>query len=99
MEEYNGNLAHSPLRINLRPSLTTHRRMMDALNQLQISAHPLFYHVYFPTERFCGPLLYLNGEKVTKWYNSGLNSSQKEAIECSLNSSLVSIVHGPPGTG
>lgn len=36
--------------------------------------------------------------QVTQFYNTGLNTSQKEAIQFSLGNNL-SIVHGPPGTG
>lgn len=99
-DEYERRLAYPPLRLNLKPSLTTHKRMMNALQQLQSTPHPLFSLVHSPEDfSIHKSFLYFDNEKVSKWNNCQLNESQKEAIECCLNSSLVSIIHGPPGTG
>ena len=37
--------------------------------------------------------------KNLKYYNSGLNESQRDAIFKCLASTDVSMIHGPPGTG
>lgn len=37
--------------------------------------------------------------EITEWYNQGLNPSQQKTVEAILGESLISIVHGPPGTG
>jgi DNA polymerase alpha-associated DNA helicase A len=99
-DEYERSLAYPPLRLNLRPSLTTHHRMMDVLEKLQSTPHPLFNLVHSPDDfPIYSSFLHFENERVSKWYNGLLNESQKEAIDCCLNSSLVSIIHGPPGTG
>jgi len=33
------------------------------------------------------------------WFNNSLNVNQKEVVSFCLNSPLVSVIHGPPGTG
>ena len=33
------------------------------------------------------------------WFNTSLNDNQKEVISFCLNSSKISVIHGPPGTG
>ena len=38
-------------------------------------------------------------EEITEWINQGLNPSQKKAVGEILSAQLISIVHGPPGTG
>jgi len=37
--------------------------------------------------------------EVTTWINGDLNPSQKNAVEHILGEQIISIVHGPPGTG
>ncbi|KAL7266393.1 hypothetical protein RUND412_011062 [Rhizina undulata] len=34
-----------------------------------------------------------------RWYDEGLNESQKEAVRFALESKEVALIHGPPGTG
>ena len=41
----------------------------------------------------------LSGNSTINFFNSGLNQSQKSAIDFAINKSNISIIFGPPGTG
>ncbi|HTL71289.1 MAG TPA: AAA domain-containing protein [Candidatus Eisenbacteria bacterium] len=34
-----------------------------------------------------------------RWFDEGLNASQREAVRCALSAKDIALVHGPPGTG
>ena len=96
LDEYDDRLVDFPLRMNLKPSLSTHTKMMDALTSLTSSPHPLLSAIYRSSEIPLNPgTLLSRNVKVERWNNTGLNEAQKEAVETSLGASLVSMIHGP----
>jgi hypothetical protein len=96
IDEYDDRLVDFPLRLNLRPSMKTHSKMMEALVSMAQSPHPLLTLMYRPKEIVFDQKMLVNGNsKIINWYNNGLNESQMNAIETCLNASYVSIVHGP----
>lgn len=96
LDEYDDRLVDFPLRLNLKPSLSTHTKMMNALTALTTSPHSLLCNLYRPTDYPLNPAsLLVKNTVVGKWYNSGLNDSQREAVVTSLNANIVSIIHGP----
>lgn len=96
IDEYDDRLIDFPLRLNLRPSMKTHTKMMEALAKIAQSAHPLLSMLYRPKESIFEQRMLINGNiKISQWYNNRLNESQKNAIETCLNATNVSIVHGP----
>jgi flagellar biosynthesis GTPase FlhF len=52
--------------------------------------------VLFETEP---PRMMIHPYENVKWVNQGLNKAQKEAIQKSLISQDIAMIHGPPGTG
>jgi len=38
-------------------------------------------------------------KSLDSWFNTSLNVNQKEVISYCLNSTQLSVIHGPPGTG
>lgn len=95
LDEYDDRLIDFPLRLNLRPSMKTHVKMMEVLTSMVQSPHPLLSMLYRSQNTFDKRGLTIGSTKVNSWYNEGLNESQKQAVETCLNASLVSIVHGP----
>lgn len=58
-----------------------------------------YINILFP----CKPVVdqYINSNiKINKFFNNGLDTSQKDAVTFAVSSSLpLSVIHGPPGTG
>lgn len=93
---YNNTGSDSKIYIVKLTNSITYKRMMITMNKLnemtdksEIIKILLGEIPYFQ---------YNNKVKTQKFFNEGLNDSQKEAIEFCINSP-VSIIHGPPGTG
>lgn len=94
-----------PLRLDLRSNEYTHKKMMDLLNELELTYHnrnmghhliPLLFGEIdvSPASLKCNI-----SESCDVLMNQALNHSQVEAIRGSLDSAYVSLIHGPPGTG
>jgi hypothetical protein len=92
-DDYDDRLVDFPLRLNLRPSLKTHTKMMESLSLLSASPHPLLSLLHGSQDIV--PRLVTDNVRVQHWHNNGLNEAQQSAVEICLNASLVSIVHGP----
>lgn len=77
----------------------TFRRMLEALDAVEETHHPRLAKlrdISLGLERaFRDP----NAKPVEKWFDPGLNDSQKKAVEMALGARDIALVHGPPGTG
>ena len=63
------------------------------VNLLLDDAKPEQPYKYLPEE------LCIDGGYDLKYHNKGLNSSQREAVDFTINQKELSVLHGPPGTG
>lgn len=101
-EDVNFTLFQPPLRLNLRASEQTHKKMMEALNALEEDHVNPLSHLLFASSINESSLinrnLLINKSNIT-YYNKNLNVSQEEAIKCALDATHIALVHGPPGTG
>lgn len=98
VDDYDDSMLDPPYRLNLRPSLKTHLKMMEALTNLVDTPHPLFSLIHrtgLPQTSNLSSYLIQDQVKVDNWVNQNLNPSQKKAVECCLNSRLVGVIHGP----
>jgi superfamily I DNA and/or RNA helicase len=99
VDDYDDSMLEPPYRLNLRPSMKTHEKMMQALTKLARQPHPLFSLLHRKTENNNQASLdnYLIQDqiKIDSWANDNLNLSQKQAVECCLNANLVGVIHGP----
>ena len=97
VDDYDDTMLEAPYRLNLRPSMKTHEKMMDALSNLAHHPHPLFSLLNRKAEIQQNLESYLISDqiKVDSWVNSNLNDSQRQAVECCLNANLVGVIHGP----
>ena len=101
-DELNDEL-DAPIRLNRRVSDATFKKMMRCLGSLERDHCPLSRLLYGHSSRLELPKQ-IENEKIAKFFNENLNSSQKSAIENALTEgahglALFTIVHGPPGTG
>ena len=100
------------LRMDLRTNEYTHRKMIEALENLnQDRSHPLipllFNQIEIPQHNMKNLHSFPEGSRSNHIsYNFGLdvanknlNESQLQAVRGALEASYVSIIHGPPGTG
>ena len=72
----------------------THKRLMHTVNDLEKSIHPLV--TYLDSQNnICSD----ESSKYEQYVDSTLNESQSSAVTSCLNSPLLSVIHGPPGTG
>jgi len=96
-EGYEETDLDSPLRLDLLASEATFRKIHEALRSLDTvvdsPALPIA-DIVFNNRVVEAPIL----EKIAS-FNTNLNESQVEAIECALGSKHVALIHGPPGTG
>ncbi|MDY6764970.1 MAG: IGHMBP2 family helicase, partial [Halobacteria archaeon] len=85
------------LRIDLYVNDITYQRMQDALEQLPGADGVLeeIRDVIVGTDSPSLP----EPASIDSWYNSDLNSSQREAVRRAVNADEFHLVHGPPGTG
>ncbi|KAJ1814335.1 hypothetical protein LPJ56_004883, partial [Coemansia sp. RSA 2599] len=69
-------------------------RMLSALSELErMGDRPELHAVLF------GEMTPQSNEEVIDFFNTSLNDSQKVAVTEAVNSTTVSLIHGPPGTG
>ena len=87
----------APMRLNKRASEVTHNKLMQGLTMLNQSSHPL-KHLVFNNNR--GEVKLPSKQKATlkPLKLLDLNPSQVNAIQYSLGTPPLSIIHGPPGT-
>ncbi len=77
----------------------TFKRMaetLDAVYQTQNTRLAVFRDISLKTRKARGKGLEASD---IKWFDPGLNDSQKEAVRKALSADDVMLVHGPPGTG
>jgi hypothetical protein len=98
-DDYDDSTFLPPLRLNLRPSMKTHLKMMEALTSLSKTPHPLFSLLHRlgdkETSKTLENYLIKDDIKVQHWINNNLNESQREAVNVCINSNLVGVIHGP----
>jgi ATP-dependent RNA/DNA helicase IGHMBP2 len=77
----------------------TYKRMMEALDEVRETTNTrlaVFRDISLKEKK-------AKVEKIDrsqiKWFDSGLNASQKEAVCRAMEAKDVALVHGPPGTG
>ena len=94
-----------PLRLDLRSNEYTHRKMMNLLTELESTyhsrnvGHHLIPLLFDEIEISPSTLKSSTAESCGALMNQLLNTSQVDAIRGSLDSTYVSLIHGPPGTG
>ena len=76
---------------------------LNGLKNYQGPAAPLINTLFggqmFSSATLSLPPVLLGYNKDLVWYNTNLDSSQKQAVEFALKQREVAVVHGPPGTG
>jgi DNA polymerase alpha-associated DNA helicase A len=75
-------------------------RMKDAIGRLEKSEpSPLLNCLFGESENSGIGRVNLDEHADLEFFDESLNDSQKNAIRFSLSSPLISLIHGPPGTG
>ncbi len=77
----------------------TYKRMLEALDavlETKNSRLALFRDISLEEEQ--ASIRKVTSEEI-KWFDRGLNASQKEAVRKCLSAKDLALVHGPPGTG
>lgn len=77
----------------------TYKRMISSMNKLNESYNTCDNQVI---NILLGQSEYLqksSTSKVSEFFDTNLNPSQREAVNFAINKSPVTIIHGPPGTG
>ena len=97
------------LRLDLTSSEATHKKMLATLDSMQQHKHTdniltdlLFNNSdqnSFWKHKLITPNATRSALVASDTFNKSLNASQIRAINVSLDSNYVSIIHGPPGTG
>ena len=77
----------------------TYKRMLDALAAVEETRHPRLAKLRDISIGLEAPGHDPHAVDVKKWFDPGLNASQKKATEAALAARDVALVHGPPGTG
>ena len=101
-DDMNVTLFQPPLRLDLRASEQTHKKMMEALNALEEDHLNPLSHLLFASSINESSLINHNlliNKGSISYYNKNLNASQQEAIKCALDATRIALIHGPPGTG
>lgn len=84
----------APLRLDLRSNEHTHRKMCEALDELESSTdHPLV-PILFQQIILSPRSLQVPGPDI-ELANTRLNESQRRAVKSSLDATYVSLIHGP----
>lgn len=76
----------------------TYKRMLEALDAVIQTRHTrleTFRQISFGEKKAKTRDL----EKDIRWFDKGLNASQKNAVRSCLEAQDVALIHGPPGTG
>ncbi|KAI5623998.1 DNA-binding protein SMUBP-2 [Silurus asotus] len=76
----------------------TYKRLTHALNCLNGYRNGPAAHLISVLFGYSEPGT-LSQEYALEWINTGLDTSQKEAVSFALSQKDVAIIHGPPGTG
>ncbi|KAI4875806.1 hypothetical protein NFI96_017152 [Prochilodus magdalenae] len=76
----------------------TYKRLTHALNSLNGYRSGPAAHLISVLFGYTEPGA-LSHQSTLEWINSGLDSSQKEAVCFALSQKDIAIIHGPPGTG
>lgn len=85
--------------IQLVPDTRTTTIMRDSMKQLPDSKKWFPYFEEWHGEKKITSSSMTYGDMPVNFFNSGLNSSQQQAVKGILENNEVSIIHGPPGTG
>ncbi|CDW76925.1 dna-binding protein smubp-2 [Stylonychia lemnae] len=87
-----------PLSLVILANEITHKRCKEALETIRTRQNQRLIEVLFEIQepQVQDDIEYLQN---LTYYNQGLNTSQRLAIEKCLSSTDVSLIHGPPGTG
>ena len=85
--------------IKLTPDIRTSTLMRKALNEISLDKriYTLFSQIHSDSTHFGHKNHPINQQ--LSFLNEGLNDSQKAAVSGVLGDQVVSIIHGPPGTG
>lgn len=84
--------------IRLTPDTRSFDQMHGVMKRIEKNENPELtkkFEVIHGIQAFTAP----PSAEITEWFNKGLNLSQQHAVAAILGESLISIVHGPPGTG
>ena len=86
--------------IKLAPDQRTTTVMKTALNNIEQNKHlnDLFIKIHTPTKVTTSNIIDTANTQLT-FKNKQLNFSQQQAIDAITKNELITIVHGPPGTG
>lgn len=78
-------------------------RGLNDLKNYQGCAAPLINSLFggqvFSSANLSLPPTLLSHDGSLSWFNTNLDSSQKQAVEFALKQREVAVIHGPPGTG
>ena len=110
-DEVDESIMDRSIRVDARANDSTHNKYLSVLNDLEGSVLPL-RNILFGDKDFQSMSLGLdfNGKKNSglsqrardqpvEFINENLNESQKRAVLGALEIKLISVIHGPPGTG
>lgn len=84
--------------IRLTPDTKSFDQMHGILKRIEKNENPSLSKK-FEIIHGIQPLPHSTKVEVKTWMNKALNASQKSAVEHILGEQLITIVHGPPGTG
>lgn len=82
---------------------TFNQRGLNDLNNYQGPAAPLINSLFggqvFSSAVLSLPPSLLGYDGGLSWFNTNLDSSQRQAVEFALKQREIAVIHGPPGTG
>lgn len=86
--------------VRIVPDTYTFSKMEESVNVIPETKEltQLFNQLHGDTTASVEPTT-KEAKKILTFYNEGLNSSQRTAVEHSFNDEKIKIIHGPPGTG
>jgi hypothetical protein len=99
VDEIDENEYPAPVRLDLRASEQTFKQYMKALSDLESGPPGPLSDLFFGDGRDIGETIETRPYRIDReqLYNPNLNDSQIKAVESSIATSRVAVIHGPPG--